>query len=81
MKVPAAQFKAKCLSLVDRVHDRGEVVAITKRGHVIAKLIPAGETYERPWMRLAGMARWHGDALAPITECETPRRSDRRRSR
>jgi len=68
MKLPAAEFKAKCLSLLDRVHERGEAIAITKRGRVVAKLVPAGDTDERPWLRLAGTARWHGDPLAPPVE-------------
>ena len=29
MKVPAAEFKSKCLSLLDRVHERGEPITIT----------------------------------------------------
>jgi prevent-host-death family protein len=65
MKLAAAEFKAKCLSLLDRVHDRGESITITKRGRVVARLVPAGDTDERPWLRLAGAARWKGDPLAP----------------
>jgi prevent-host-death family protein len=65
MKMAAADFKARCLAVLDRVHERGESVTITKRGRVVAKVVPAGETDERPWMRLAGTARWHGDPLAP----------------
>ena len=69
MIMPAAEFKAKCLSLLDRVHHRGESITITKRGRVVARLVPAGESDERPWMRLRGMTvTWHGDPLAPILE-------------
>ena len=31
MIMPAAEFKAKCLSLLDRVHHRGEAITITTR--------------------------------------------------
>ena len=65
MKVPAAEFKSKCLSLLDRVHERGEPITITKRGKVVAKLVPAGDTDERPWVRLRNTAQWKGDPLAP----------------
>lgn len=65
MKLAAAEFKAKCLSILDRVHERGESVTITKRGRVVARLVPAGDTDERPWLRLGRTARWHGDPLAP----------------
>ena len=70
MIMPAAEFKAKCLSLLDRVHHRGESITITKRGRVVARLVPAGDADERPWMRLReqGTATWHADPLAPLDE-------------
>ena len=55
----------KCLSLLDRVHERGEPITITKRGKVVAKLVRAGEIDERPWVRLRNTAKWKGDPLAP----------------
>ena len=71
IEITAAEFKAKCLALLDRVHDEGEPVTITKRGRVVAQLIPAGEIERRPWLRLRKSARWHGDPLAPaIDEAE-----------
>ena len=66
MKVPAAEFKSKCLSLLDRVHERGEPITITKRGKVVARLVPAGDADERPWLSVRNTVRWHGDALAPV---------------
>jgi prevent-host-death family protein len=36
--VPAAQFKARCLSLLDRVSPEG--IVITKHGKPVAKLVP-----------------------------------------
>ena len=68
MIMPAAEFKAKCLSLLDRVHHRGESITITKRGRVVARLVPASEDDERPWLRLRGTVTWHGDSLAPVLE-------------
>ncbi|MGH7318484.1 MAG: type II toxin-antitoxin system Phd/YefM family antitoxin [Candidatus Rokuibacteriota bacterium] len=38
--VPAAQLKARCLSLLDRVGPEG--IIITKHGKPVAKLIPIG---------------------------------------
>jgi prevent-host-death family protein len=37
-EIPAAKFKAQCLSLLDRVDEGG--IVITKRGKPVAKLIP-----------------------------------------
>jgi prevent-host-death family protein len=68
MKVAAAEFKAKCLALIDRVHQRGEPVTITKRGRIVARLVPAGDDSERPWERVRGKARWTGDPFAPVVD-------------
>lgn len=68
MKVAAAEFKAKCLALIDRVHQRGEPVTITKRGRIVARLVPADDDSERPWERVRGKARWTGDPFAPVVD-------------
>ena len=39
--VGAAEFKAKCLKLIDEMQRDGEPVTITKRGKVVAVLEPA----------------------------------------
>jgi prevent-host-death family protein len=68
MKVAASEFKARCLSLIDEVHERGESITITKRGHVVARLVPASDVESRPWLRVRGKARWQGDPLAPALD-------------
>jgi prevent-host-death family protein len=72
MKVNATKFKASCLAMIDRVHAKGDVVTITKRGRVVAQLIGATQTDERPWLALRRQAiRWNGDPLAPaVTDDE-----------
>lgn len=64
--LPAAEFKARCLALIDRVRDRGEPITITKRGRVVARLVPAGDEEDRPWLTLRGRGRWTGDRVAPV---------------
>ena len=66
--VPAAEFKARCLALIDRVRERGEPITITKRGRVVARLVPAGDDDDRPWLALRGRGRWTGDPYAPVVE-------------
>lgn len=66
--LPASEFKAKCLRLIDRVRETAEPVTITKRGRVVARLIPAGDEDDRPWERLRGTASWHGDPVQPVIE-------------
>jgi prevent-host-death family protein len=68
MKVNATEFKAKCLSLIDHVHDSGEPVVITKRGRVVARLVPEGQVEERPWLKLRGTVRWLGDPVKPAVD-------------
>ncbi len=43
MLVTAAEFKAKCLKLMDEIARTREPIVITKRGKPIAKLMPADE--------------------------------------
>lgn len=68
MKVGASEFKAKCLALIDRVRERGEPITITKRGRVVARLVPAADEEDRPWQRLRATARWTGDPFAPAVK-------------
>lgn len=68
MVISASDFKARCLALIDQVHDRGEPVVITKRGRVVARLVPAGAADERLWERLVGTARFVGDPFAPVVD-------------
>ena len=68
MQMAAADFKARCLALLDRVNKTGEAITITKRGRVVAKLVPAEDPEDRPWMRLRGTGRFVGDPLAPAID-------------
>jgi len=68
MKISASEFKAKCLSLLDRVHDTGQPITITKRGRVMAVLQPVDDRDEKPWLRLRGSVKWLGDPFAPVVK-------------
>jgi prevent-host-death family protein len=39
--IPASEFKAKCLKILDHLGSQG--VVVTKRGRPVAKVMPAGE--------------------------------------
>ena len=41
---------------------------ITKRGKVVARLVPAGTEQERPWTKLKGAARLVGNPFAPAID-------------
>src|SRR5437762_10842468 len=63
MKISATEFKAKCLALIDQVHESGKPVLITKRGRVVASLIPQEDLDHKPWLLVRGTVQWQGDAL------------------
>lgn len=48
--VPAGEFKARCLALMDRVQMTGEEFVITKRGRPVAKLAPIIDEDVRPFV-------------------------------
>ncbi len=39
-RVPAGEFKARCLALLDDVAERGEMLVVTKHGKPVAKVVP-----------------------------------------
>jgi prevent-host-death family protein len=41
--IPAGQFKARCLKLLDEVAETGETIVVTKRGKPVARLAPIEE--------------------------------------
>ncbi len=61
-QIAAAEFKAKCLSLIDEVSNTGREVVITKRGTPKAKLIPFKQQKKDPFFgRLKGIIKIVGD--------------------
>lgn len=71
MKIPAGEFKAKCLKLMEKVARSREPIVITKRGTPVAKLVPADEPEARPpvFGYMAGTAAIHGEVVdAPDLE-------------
>jgi len=39
-KIPAGEFKAKCLALLDEVREERKELIVTKRGVAVARIIP-----------------------------------------
>lgn len=69
--VPATEFKAKCLELMDRVAERRETFVITKRGKPVAKLVPVERKPEEPLFgRLRHMVDEVGDIMSPVVPHE-----------
>ncbi|BBA34039.1 prevent-host-death family protein [Methylocaldum marinum] len=68
MKVTAAEFKAKCLKLMDEVSKTHEPIVITKRGKPIAKLMPIEEPSETQFGYMKGTVTVLGDVVSPVDE-------------
>ena len=66
--VPASEFKAKCLELMDEVRERGIDIVVTKRGRPVAKLAPVDGTLPDPFGFLAGSVIAAADIVAPDEE-------------
>lgn len=54
MPIPAGQFKATCLDILNEVKQRGVSYVITKRGQPYARLVPAGTEASTAFGFLAG---------------------------
>jgi prevent-host-death family protein len=68
--MPAGQFKARCLKVMDEVQSTREPVVITKKGRPVAKLIPATEAADDFLGKLAGSMKIVGDITQPIEDPE-----------
>jgi prevent-host-death family protein len=65
--MPAGEFKARCLRVMDEVRRRREPIVITKKGVPVAKLVPADEPATDVFGCMAGTAEIVGDVETPVT--------------
>jgi len=63
--VPAGEFKAKCLKLLDEVAQTRETLVITKHGKPVAQVVPM-PTQENIVGSMKGSVLWIGDIISPI---------------
>ena len=66
--IPATEFKARCLDLMDEVARRRVRYVVTKRGVPVAELIPIDAPEISPIGFLHGTVVQHGDIVAPDHE-------------
>jgi prevent-host-death family protein len=65
--IPAGEFKAKCLQLIDQVADERKSLIITKRGKPMAELRPIQEQPRQPFVgSMKGTVEILGDIISPI---------------
>lgn len=63
-QIPASQFEARCLALLDEVRDSRRAIVITKCGKPIARLVPfdAPDVFDE----LRGSILEEGDLISPL---------------
>ena len=68
--IPAGEFKAKCLKLMDEIAREGGELVITKRGKPVARLLPPEPKAPKESLFgfMAGTARIHGDIVESLNE-------------
>ena len=66
-KIAAAEFKATCLKLMERVAATGEPLEVTKRGKPLVRLVPA-RAESKPRATIFGAAKHRFLYLAPDEE-------------
>ena len=65
-RVPAGEFKARCLKLMDEVRESGGEIVITKRGTAVARLVPVAQDARPVLGAMRGSATIRGDLTAPL---------------
>ena len=64
--VKAAEFKARCLALMDQVASSGNAIVITKRGRPVAQLAPIRVRPSTLYGFFKGRMRITGDIVSPV---------------
>jgi prevent-host-death family protein len=61
--MPAGEFKAKCLEVLDRVAREGSACVVTKRGRPVAKVVPMEDAEPRS---VRGSVKYLADIVGPL---------------
>jgi prevent-host-death family protein len=64
--IPAGEFKAKCLKLLDKVAEDRQPLIITKHGKPVAQLVPIQEERKLLFGAMKGTGVILGDIISPI---------------
>ena len=66
--IAAAEFKARCLELMDHVAERRQELVITKHGKPVAKLVPIDEEVTPIFGYMKNTVISYGDLISPVEE-------------
>ncbi len=62
--IPAGEFKAKCLKLLDKVAEDRQPLVITKHGKPVAQVVPM-PAEKNIIGAMRGSVLWEGDIISP----------------
>lgn len=65
VEIKASVFKNTCLELMDEVREQRKQYVITKRGRVVAKLVPPDTAVPSSFGLMRGMVVAQGDVVSP----------------
>lgn len=69
-QMPAGEFKAQCLAIMDQVQKTREPVLITKHGKPVAQLVPVPNPADDIIGYMEGKAKTIGDVVSPVFPME-----------
>jgi len=64
--IPAGQFKAECLAVMDQVQRKRESVVVTKRGKPVVMIIPAEPQRDDIFGFFVGKGKITGNVVSPV---------------
>ena len=65
-EIPAGEFKAKCLKIMDQIHGSHDELIVTKHGKPIVKIVAVGEESRDVFGCMKGTAIIKGDIINPL---------------
>jgi prevent-host-death family protein len=63
--IPAGEFKAKCLKLMDKVAEDGQPLVVTKHGKPVVQILPIPADVEL-FGAMKGSGKILGDIISPL---------------
>ena len=64
--IPASEFRANCLKLMDEVQESGQPIVITKHGTAVVRIEPCRRKLRAPFGRDRHLVRFIGDIVTPL---------------
>jgi prevent-host-death family protein len=68
--IPAGEFKAHCLALMDQAQKTHEPITVTKRGKPIVQLVPVDSNEDDIFGFMKGKAEITGDIVSPAFDLD-----------